>query len=107
MRRLRRTKKLASAAIFLMAFALLFPITVPVAMAQATTGSLRGVVTDATGAIIPDADVTATNTATGVETKTKSNGDGLYNFPRLQPGSYTLTVQKQGYKRQEFQEVTV
>src|SRR2546429_624243 len=57
MRRLRRTKKLASAAIFLMAFALLFPITAPVAMAQATTGSLRGVVTDATGANIPGAGI--------------------------------------------------
>src|SRR5918912_952419 len=90
MRRLRKTKKLASAAIFLMAFALLFPITVPVAMAQATTGSLRGVVTDSTGAVIPDADVTATATATRVET-----------------GAYTLTVQKQGYKKQEFQEVNI
>ncbi|HEY9233154.1 MAG TPA: carboxypeptidase regulatory-like domain-containing protein, partial [Blastocatellia bacterium] len=90
-----------------MAFALLFPITVPVAMAQATTGSLRGVVTDATGAIIPDADVTATDVATGVDTKTKSNSEGLYNFPRLQPGVYTLVVQKQGYKKQEFQQVTI
>ncbi|MFL6275039.1 MAG: TonB-dependent receptor domain-containing protein [Blastocatellia bacterium] len=107
MRRLRRTKKLASAAIFLMAFALLFPITVPVAMAQATTGSLRGVVTDSTGAVIPDADVTAMEAATGSDTKTKSNSDGLYNFPRLKPGVYTLVVQKQGYKKQEFQQVTI
>src|SRR4029078_3878858 len=107
MRRLRRTKELASSATFLMAFALLFPITVPVAMAQATTGSLRGVVTDSTGAVSPDPHVTARETATGSDTKTKSNSDGLYNFPRLKPGVYTLVVQKQGYKKQEFQQVTI
>jgi Carboxypeptidase regulatory-like domain len=107
MRRLRRTKKLASAAISLMAFALLFPITVPVAMAQATTGSLRGVVTDATGAIIPDADVTARNVDTGSDTKTKTNSEGIYNFPRLSPGKYLLTVEKTSFKKQEYQEVVV
>ena len=95
MKRLRRMKKLASAAVFLMLATLVFPFSAPVALAQATTGSLSGVVTDEMGAVVPDADVTAKNDATGVDTKTKSNGEGLYNFPRLAPGNYTVTVEKQ------------
>lgn len=107
MKRLRRMKKLASGIVFLMLSMLVFPFSTPVAAAQATTGGLRGSVTDESGAVIPDADVTVKNNATGVETKSKSNGEGLYNFPRLQPGSYTLGVQKQGFKRAEFQQVVV
>src|SRR5436309_1766032 len=107
MRRQCKMKKVASVATFLIALTLLFPFAVPVAMAQATTGSLRGVVTDPTGAVIPDAEVTATEVSTGIETKTKSNGDGLYNLPRLNPGVYTLVVQRQGYKKQEFQQVNI
>jgi outer membrane receptor protein involved in Fe transport len=107
MKRLRRTRKLASAVVFLMLATLMFPFTAPLALAQATTGGLRGAVTDEKGAVIPDADVTAKNDATGVENKSKTNGEGIYSFPRLSPGIYTLSVQKQGFKRQEFQQVTV
>src|SRR5687767_11284184 len=107
MKRLRKMKKLASAAILLIVSTLTFPFIAPPAMAQATTGSIRGVVTDASGAVIAGADVTARNADTGVETKTTSNDEGIYNFPRLSPGKYVLIVEKQDFKRQEFQEVTV
>lgn len=107
MKRLRKLKKLASAAIFLLISSLAFPLVAPPAMAQATTGSLQGVVTDSTGGVIDGANITARHTATGVETKTTSNAEGLYTFPRLQPGSYTLTVEKQDFKRQEFQELVI
>src|SRR5690242_750035 len=100
MKRLRSMKRLASACVFLMLATVMNAFTSPVASAQATTGSLRGVVTDNKGAVIPDADVTAKNDATGVETKTRTNGEGLYNFPRLAPGTYTVSVQKQGFKKQ-------
>ena len=107
MKRLRRMKKLTSAAVLLMLATLVFPFMTPAALAQATTGSLRGVVSDDKGAVIADADVIAKNDATGSESKTKSNGEGLYNFARLAPGTYTLSVQKQGFKKGEFQQVTV
>src|SRR5215470_9435306 len=106
MKRLRKTR-IASTAIFLLLSGLLLPFSVPAALAQATAGSLRGTVTDSTGAVIPDADVVAKSNETGVETKTKTTGDGLYVLPKLLPGTYTLTVQKQGYKRQEFQQVNI
>lgn len=107
MKRLRRMKKLTSAAVLLMLATLVFPFMTPAALAQATTGSLRGVVSDDKGAVIAGADVSAKNDATGSENKTKSNSDGLYNFSQLSPGTYTLSVQKQGFKKQEFQQVTV
>ena len=107
MKRFRRMKKLASAAVFLMLATLVFPFMAPPALAQATTGGLKGVVTDVSGAVVPDADVTAKNVATGVENKAKTNADGLYSFARLAPGSYNLDVQKQGFKKAEFQQVGV
>ena len=107
MKRLRKLKKLASAAIFLLISTLAFPLVAPPAMAQATTGSLQGVVTDPNGAVIEGADVVARHNATGVETKTKTNSDGIYTLPRLLPGTYTLTVSKENFKRQEFQELTI
>jgi outer membrane receptor protein involved in Fe transport len=107
MKRLRRMKKLTSAAVLLMLATLVFPFMTPSAMAQATSGGLRGVVTDSAGAVVPDADISAKNDATGVENKSKSNNEGLYSFPRLAPGIYTVSVQKQGFKRQELQQVTV
>ncbi len=108
MKRLRKMKRLASAAILLIVSTLAVPFIAPPAMAaQATTGSIRGVVTDASGAVIAGASVTARNADTGVETKTTSNDEGIYNFPRLGPGRYVLSVEKQDFKRQEFQEVTV
>ena len=107
MRKLRRVKSLAFSATLVLVSALLVPLFSPPALAQATTGSIRGVVTDSNGAVIPDADVTATEVATSVETKTKSNGEGLYTLPKLKPGIYTLTVQRANYKKQEFQQVVV
>ena len=107
MNRLRKMKKVVSMAVFLILSSLVFPFTAPVAKAQATTGSLRGQVTDSTGAVIAGADVTAKNTATGVENKSKTNGEGLHVFPSLKPGEYLVMIQKQGFKKQEFQQVTV
>src|SRR5262249_55419842 len=106
MKRLKN-RSLASTAIVLMLSMLVFPFLVPVANAQATTGSLRGVVSDDKNAVIPDADVTAKNVATGVEAKTRTNSDGLYNLPRLLPGVYTLEIQRQGFKKAQIEQVTV
>src|SRR5580704_6763553 len=85
----------------------LLSFTIPDAFAQATTGSLGGVVTDPSGAVIPGAEVTATEIATGVQTKVTSNADGVYSIPRLKPGLYNLEFQKSGFKRQQFQQITL
>jgi outer membrane receptor protein involved in Fe transport len=85
----------------------LLSLTIPAAFAQATTGSLGGLVTDPSGAVIPGAEVTATEIATGVQTKVASNADGVYSIPRLKPGLYNLEIQKQGFKKQQIQQIAI
>jgi hypothetical protein len=58
---------------------------------------IQGTVTDPTGAYIPHATVTATNTATGVVSTRETTGDGLYTISPILPGSYTVTVKAQGF----------
>jgi len=66
--------------------------------AQQTTGSISGVVTDPSGALVPDVRVAATSTATGAVTRTTSNSDGAYLFVTLPIGGYTITAEKAGFK---------
>ena len=65
--------------------------------AQLSTASVNGTVRDATGAVIPGAEVTLTDSATGTKRTTASNGSGSYAFVDVAPGDYTLTVTKQGF----------
>ena len=60
-------------------------------------GEITGSVTDKTGAVIPDAAITATNGGSGITTTTKSTAAGDYNFPAFDPGIYTVTVTAQGF----------
>src|SRR5580704_614097 len=105
--RLSRGLGVARRAAYALLCVTLLAFMVPNTLAQATTGTIGGVVTDPQGAVIPGAEVTATETATGVQTKVTTNGDGVYSIPRLKPGTYTLSISKQGFKRQEFQQVTL
>jgi outer membrane receptor protein involved in Fe transport len=64
-------------------------------------GSLRGTVTDSTGAILPGATVTLTNEATRFQQDVATNDEGQYYFGALQPGSYTISVEMPGFKTAE------
>ena len=77
--------------------------------AQVDTGSLAGTVTDATGAVIPDADLLLREEATGVTEHLRSGKDGSFNFSPLKLGTYTLTVRQDGFKQSvtEHLEVTI
>ena len=55
-------------------------------------GAIEGTVTDATGAMVPGANVTATNVGTGVATSRLASAAGYYNISPLQPGAYTVVV---------------
>ncbi|MGP8187375.1 MAG: carboxypeptidase regulatory-like domain-containing protein [Terracidiphilus sp.] len=66
--------------------------------AQANRATITGIVTDPTGAVIPGANVTATNTDTNVSTKTVSNHDGIYVLPNLFPGQYNVTFEMGGFE---------
>lgn len=71
------------------------------ALGQTERGSIAGQVTDNTGAILPDTTVQLKNETTGVIQTTKTNADGDYNFPDLNPGSYTIVVDRDGFKKTE------
>jgi Carboxypeptidase regulatory-like domain len=71
-------------------------------VAQTVTGAIRGTITDPSGAIISGATVTATNTASGVTTATKTNGAGEYSIRFLQIGQYSLTVAASGFATADY-----
>ena len=67
--------------------------------AQSTTARLTGTVVDSNGAVVPDATVTLTNEETNISFTTETTSAGTYSFDALQVGSYSVTVEKQGFKK--------
>ncbi len=69
------------------------------ALASASiTGSISGVVTDKSGAVVSGATVVATDTLTGVKTTQKTDSKGFYNLPTLAVGTYELEISQVGFK---------
>jgi hypothetical protein len=68
------------------------------ALAQDPRGSIRGRVTDASGAFVPRAAVSAVSASTGVRASAETNAEGMYNIPFLLPGMYTVTAELTGFK---------
>ncbi len=75
-----------------------FVLTGAYALAQVGTASIRGAVTDPTGAVIPSAKVSVKNVQTGVTTSLTTDADGRYVAPTLAVGSYDIQVQAQGFE---------
>src|SRR3982075_4678919 len=69
------------------------------AQAQAVGATLSGVVTDSSGAAIPNAPVSIKNEATGEIREVTTNGDGIYSAPNLIPGLYEVSVSAAGFKK--------
>jgi hypothetical protein len=69
--------------------------------------SIQGTVTDATGAVVPGATVTATNDATGVATQGVTTGAGVYRISGLPPGTYTVTTTASSFKDHTDKNVVV
>src|SRR5581483_7091733 len=61
-----------------------------------STGSIQGTVTDVTGAVLPNATVTVTNSGTGESHSLTTDTAGLYSLPGLAPGNYRIEVKSQG-----------
>lgn len=73
-----------------------------VVSAQSERGTITGSVHDPSGAVIPAAKITITNTATNVATSAESNGAGEFTVPSLQVGKYTVRVEKEGFRPSEI-----
>ena len=81
-------------------FALVVALLVAIpAAAQLTTADILGTVTDAAGAVVPNAKVTVVNTATSATRTLQTNGSGDYVFNLLPPGQYSVTVEAPSFRK--------
>ena len=85
---------------------LLFTLLPQSAWSQLQSATIGGTVTDATEALIPGVEVTATNTGTAIAVTTLTNNTGTYSFT-LQPGNYTLSATLPGFQTRTFTDVTL
>src|SRR5580658_8447051 len=83
-------------------FAFVFALLVVGRTFASVTASISGTVKDSSGASIPGATVTATNTGTGISETRTSNGQGFFSFQSLALGTYVVTVTQKGFK--EYQQ---
>src|ERR1700687_5239203 len=65
--------------------------------AQVAGGTLSGTITDPSDKLVPQAQVSITNVATGITTTVTTNSDGFYIAPNLLPGEYQVTVSAKGF----------
>jgi hypothetical protein len=77
------------------------------AFSQTTNGSIRGTITDPTGAVIPNADVQVTAPGGHVAAEVNSDGAGGYRAGRLAAGTYIVTASAKGFAASEPKAVTV
>lgn len=77
---------------------ILFLLSVTFAHAQ-FRAAVQGVVTDTAGGTVPDATVVLTNRETGVTQQTTTSGEGFYRFSALPPGTYSISVEKEGFRK--------
>ncbi|MGH9450718.1 MAG: carboxypeptidase-like regulatory domain-containing protein [Terriglobia bacterium] len=76
----------------------LFCALAGIAIAQVESGSITGVVRDATGAVVPAARIVVTNVATQTARATSANTSGNFSVPFLAPGRYNVRVSAHGFK---------
>ena len=77
------------------------------AVAQLDTGSISGTITDPSGSMVANAQITATEIATGTTYTTKSSTVGYYVFPSVRTGVYKLTISSSGFKTTVSSGITV
>jgi hypothetical protein len=77
-----------------------------IALAQ-VTASIKGNVTDSSGAAVAGAKVTATSAGLGIERSTTTNGSGDYEIPSLPPGQYKVKVEQKGFQSEEANQVSI
>ena len=95
----RKGTRLTVLALYGMGILGLFLLGNGLAFGQGFSGAISGVVRDASGAVVPDATVTARNTETALTRTTQTSASGVYNLPSLPVGPYDLTVEKIGFRQ--------
>jgi hypothetical protein len=77
------------------------------ALAQQTLGAITGTVTDPSGAVVSDATVKAVNIATNLEVVARTKANGSFSIPDLPPGTYRVTITKDGFKTETHTRILV
>src|SRR5579864_8613338 len=83
---------------------LVFPAAI---LAQAVSGTVKGVVTDASGAVVPGATCTLTNEATNSSVTETTFSDGGFTFSNVVPGNYSLKIDAAGFKSYTLNSIVV
>lgn len=85
----------------------LLALTATAGWSQVVSATILGTVTDASGAVVPNAKMTVTETQTGVKHTATTNGSGNYDVPNLPPGEYSVTAEATGFKTETRNNVTL
>src|SRR5262249_33808025 len=78
-----------------------------ISFAQVLTGTLTGIVTDPTDAVIPGANVTATDLATGKDYQQSTDSEGAFTFTNLPNGFFRVAVEHAGFAKTELDRVQI
>ena len=92
---------------FLVSCALLLLSATTTLLAQGERGTFNGIVTDNSGAVVPNAEVSALHLDTNIETKTSTTDAGVYRMPYLPLGTYKITVKANGFQSAVAENVTL
>lgn len=84
-----------------------FALTSVAAYAQTNVASITGIINDATGAVVPNAEVVITNLETGIANRTQSNDAGVYFVPALNPGRYRVEIQATGFRKKQLENLMI
>jgi hypothetical protein len=88
-------------------FFLLIFVGLASAQVDVATATLKGNVTEQTGAVVPGATVTVTSTERGLSKTTVTDGSGSYQIPLLQPGKYSVKIEADGFSRYYTNDLTL
>ena len=96
---MRSSISIFSGFVVFMVLALVVVCVAPAHAGQAGTAAaaLNGTVRDASGAVVPGAKITLTNTGTGFKQVTESNSTGNYSLVNISPGNYIVVISKEGF----------
>ena len=83
----------------------LFLLVAGISFAQVNQSGLNGTVTDGSGRVLPQANITAVQNSTQLRRETVSSSDGSYDIPEMPVGTYVITFEHQGFKKLEFVDV--
>jgi hypothetical protein len=92
---------------FLLTVILMLSTTAVHGQSALATGRLEGTVTDSTGAAVPAADISVRNQNTGISATLQSGTEGDFTFLYLEPGTYEVSIQKEGFNKLVLKDIAV